>query len=295
MTPVTGAVSLFDVVKQFRRGILFALSLVVIEHVAWILEPVLFGNLIDATIDRAGGKAAVPYLLPLMLWVGAFLVNSGVGSLRRSIDQRIYLTMFTQIATEVSRYALERRLSSSKTAARAQLSREFVTFFQYRVPEIGEQAIAIGGALIGLAYFDYRIALACLFIIVPLVVVNRLYNKNVTALQTDLHDSYEETYEIFATEDPQKVREYYTALARPQQKIANWGALSFGLIRIVLLGIFLVVLYISIDLDDFTTGAIYAIVAYLWTYITSSEYLPELLESWTSLKDIARRLRTEQV
>jgi hypothetical protein len=59
----------------------------------------------------------------------------------------------------------------------------------------------------------------------------------------------------------------------------------------MLLGIFLVVLYISIDLDDFTTGSIYSIVAYIWTFITSSEYLPELMESWTSLKDISRRLK----
>jgi hypothetical protein len=55
------------------------------------------------------------------------------------------------------------------------------------------------------------------------------------------------------------------------------------------------VLYISIDLNDFSTGNIYSIVAYLWTFVSSSEYLPELLESWTSLKDIAKRLKTEQV
>jgi hypothetical protein len=60
--------------------------------------------------------------------------------------------------------------------------------------------------------------------------------------------------------------------------------------RIILLFIFLAVLYISIDLDDFTTGSIYSIVAYIWTFITSSEYLPELMESWTSLKDVSSRL-----
>jgi len=51
------------------------------------------------------------------------------------------------------------------------------------------------------------------------------------------------------------------------------------------------VLFIAIDLDDFTTGNIYSIVAYIWTFITSSEYLPELMESWTSLRDISKRLQ----
>jgi ABC-type multidrug transport system fused ATPase/permease subunit len=76
-----------------------------------------------------------------------------------------------------------------------------------------------------------------------------------------------------------------------KQKIANWGALNFGVMRFILLFIFLGVLYIAIDLDDFTTGSIYSIVAYIWTFITSSEYLPELMESWTSLKDVSSRLK----
>jgi hypothetical protein len=56
--------------------------------------------------------------------------------------------------------------------------------------------------------------------------------------------------------------------------------------------VFLVVLFVSIDLDDFSTGQLYSIVAYLWTFVTSSEYLPALLESWTSVKDLTRRLRS---
>ncbi len=287
--------NLIELVRQFKRGIFIALTLVAIENIAWIVEPTLFGNVIDAMIDVAGGEASASILAPLLFWIAAFLTNSSVGAIRRSVDQRIYLNMFTEIATNVSRIAVEHRLSVSKTAARAQLSREYITFFQYRMPEILEQLIAIGGALIGLAFFDYRLALACSVVILPLILVNRVYNKKVVALQATLHDSFEETFEVFSGKDPERVRSYYTELARPQQKIANWGALSFGLMRTVLLVIFLVVLYIAIDLDDFSTGNIYSIVAYLWTFVTSSEYLPELLESWTSLKDISRRLKTEKV
>lgn len=287
--------NLIELIRQFKRGIVVALALVAIENIAWIVEPTLFGNVIDAMIDVAGGEAGASVLAPLLFWIAAFLTNSGVGALRRSVDQRIYLNMFTEIATTVSRIAVEHRLSVSKTAARAQLSREYITFFQYRMPEILEQLITIGGALIGLAFFDYRLAVACGGVILPLILVHRVYNKKVIALQSTLHDSYEETFEVFSTKDPEKVRSYYTELARPQQKIADWGAMSFGLMRSVLLVIFLVVLYISIDLDDFSTGNIYSIVAYLWTFVTSSEYLPELPESWTSLKDISRRLKAEKV
>jgi ABC-type multidrug transport system fused ATPase/permease subunit len=286
---------LSDLFHKFRRGIALATILVVIENVAWIAEPSLFGRVIDALIEKAAAPAAASYLAPLLLWIGVFLLNSGVGALRRAVDPRIFLRIFTEIATDVSRSAKAQGHSMSTTAARAELSREFITFAQYRVPEIIEQTISIGGAVIALMFFDWKIAGTCLFIVLPLAAIARLYNRRVIGLQRDLHDTREKAYDIFATNDPEKVRAYYTAQARAEVRIANWGAVNFGAMRIFLLLIFLVVLYIAIDLDDFSTGNIYSIVAYLWTFVTSSEYLPELMESATSLKDISRRLRTESV
>ncbi|MEK6553017.1 MAG: hypothetical protein AABZ54_06170 [Bacteroidota bacterium] len=55
----------------------------------------------------------------------------------------------------------------------------------------------------------------------------------------------------------------------------------------------LFVLYIAIDLDNFSQGNIYSIVAYLWTFVTPVEYIPELLESKTSLQDLSRRIETD--
>lgn len=284
-----------DLFKRFKKGIILAISLVVIENVAWVIEPTLFGKVIDSLNDFRVGNIQEINILIVGAWIGIFLLNSGVGALRRSLDQKIYLNMFTEIATDVAKSGVSKRQSVSTTAARAELSREFISFFQYRLPEILDQSISIIGAIIALIFFDFRIALACFGIILPLMLITRLYNNKVINYQKEFHDSREEAFEVFSTRDPQKVHEYYSAMAKPQQKIANWGAINFGVMRLCLLIIFLIVLYISLDLDDFSTGNIYSIVAYLWTFVTSSEYLPELLESWTSLKDISRRLRTEKV
>ncbi len=279
--------------RRYYRSILFALSLVVIENVAWIVEPTLFGNVIDAFIDKSVSQDSARFIVPLMIWIGVFLVNSGVGALRRAFDQKIYLTMFSHIAVQVAETGKERGETVSKTVARAELSREFINFFQYRFPEIMEQSIAIGGAVIALYFFDWRISLTCLFIVIPLLLITKLYTKKVMTLQTDLHDTKEEAFDVFSTQDADVIRKYYQRIAHNEKRIAYWGALNFGFIRICLLGIFLLVLYISIDLDDFTTGSIYSIVAYLWTFVTSTEYLPELLESSTSIREISRRLDVE--
>jgi ABC-type multidrug transport system fused ATPase/permease subunit len=287
--------NLFALVKRFRKSISIAIGLVIIENIAWIIEPTLFGKVIDAVIDKVLQEPGSTFVLPLILWIGTFAINSGVGSLRRSLDPKIYLNIFTNIAADVSESSISKRLSVSKTAARAELSYQYIGFFQYRVPEIVEHFIAIAGGIIALYFFDWRISVTCLFIVFPLLLISKIYNNKVIALQTEYHDSYEDVYDVFAKKDPEYVREYYTNLAKPQRKIANWGAFNFGFVRVALLIIFLVVLYIAIDLDEFSAGELYSIVAYLWTFVTSTEYLPELMESTTSLKDISRRLKSESI
>lgn len=281
------------IVSLFRWWILLAIGLVVIENVAWIIEPSVFGPVIDALIDTAGEKPWTVAVPPLMLWITVFAINSGVGAFRRAYDQNIYLSIYTSIATNVAALSRERGLSASRTAARTQLARELITFLQYRMPEILEQVIAIGGSLISLWFFDYRIALACAVVTIPLSAVTVIYARKVVPLQAVVHDRMEEMYDVFERQDVEAIESYYRRIAIPQKRIARWGAFTFGLMRLFLLGIFLTVLYIAIDLDSFTTGNIYSIVAYVWTFVTSSEYLPELMESWTSLHDITGRLRHE--
>jgi|WetSurMetagenome_2_1015567.scaffolds.fasta_scaffold71420_2 ABC-type multidrug transport system fused ATPase/permease subunit len=283
-----------ELFRLFRRPILLALSIVLIEKLAWILEPTVFGNVIDAMIASVGGREFAGVIVPLAVWIGVFVLNSGAGTLRRSLDERIYLRIFTELTTRIAELGKSRNLPSTTTAARAELSREYITFFQYRIPETIEQFVDIAGAIVALAFFDWRISLTCLVIVIPMAMLTRMYTRRVSILQKELHDSREEIYETFAARDPEQVRGYYKKMATIQQRIANWGALNFGIFRVFLLGIFLVVLYISIDIDDFTTGSIYSIVAYLWTFVTSAEYLPDLMESWTSLREISERLRTEE-
>ncbi|MBI5464785.1 MAG: hypothetical protein HY966_07545 [Ignavibacteriales bacterium] len=289
---------LFELLRRFKGQMAFALSLVVVENVAWIVEPKLFGSVLDALIDKFSRESSLlsPFdVLPLILWVSAFAVNSGTGVMRRVVDPRIYLKMFSELAREIVAIGKSRRYKTSKTAALAQLSEQYVTFFQFRVPEVIEQIIAIGGAVVALSTFDWRIALTCATIVGPLYVINRLQKMKLAGLQKEFHDIYETTFEVFAKESEEAVQTYYKNYSTAKQRIAFWGALNFGVVRIALLAIFLVVLYIAIDLDDFTTGSIYSIVAYLWTFITMSEYIPELMESWTSLKDISRRLHAESI
>jgi hypothetical protein len=291
--PVFPKLRLPDLVRAYRWSIALALSLVLVENIAWIIEPSRFGPVLDALIAVARKEPKASAVGPLLLWIGIFAVNSGAGVLRRSVDPRIYLRVYADIVAGVVQTGRQWNLPISVTAARAALSRDFIDFLEYRVPDLLEQAIAVGGALVGLSFFDYRIALACAIVVFPLLWTRRLYRRHLVALQREVHDRLEGALDTIQQRDVAGIRQYYLDVARPQRAIANWGAASFGVMRLVLLGVFLVVLFVAIDLDDFSTGELYTIVAYLWTFVTSSEYLPELMESWSAIKDLSRRFEAE--
>ncbi|MBS1516963.1 MAG: hypothetical protein JSS91_02650 [Bacteroidetes bacterium] len=284
-----------ELVSNYRKDISIAVSLVIIENLAWIAEPTLFGKVIDAVIDKATSVEKISILLPVIFWASAFVINSGVGSLRRIVDPKIYQKIFIDLSYNVSKKSIKKNLNLSKTTIRAELTQQYITFLQFRLPEIIENTIAIAGAVAAMYLIDWRISITSLCIIFPLYFIGRIYNKKVSIHQKVYHDSYEDMVDVFSKKDPDYVRDFYTALADPQIKIAKWGAVNFAFLRIALLAIFLVVLYIAIDLDDFSAGELYTIVAYLWTFVTATEYLPELMENWTSLKDISSRLKQQDM
>jgi ABC-type multidrug transport system fused ATPase/permease subunit len=279
--------------KAYKKHLIIIFVLIIVENVAWIIEPTVFGSVIDEFINQSYSRSLrfqEHHMRILLLWILLYGINSLSGTIRRRMEPKVFQNMNTDIATKIAVAVKEDRIEPSKGAARAQLSEQLVSFFQYRIPEIMEQVITFGGAIIALTFIDWRISLVCLIVGAPLIVINLIYTKKISFFQTDLHDKYEDVYETFATKNPENVKKTFNEMGRLQQKIGNWSAINFGALRFVLLIIFIFVLYIAIDIDDFTTGKIYSIVSYLWTFISTVEYLPDLMESTTSLKDIRNRI-----
>jgi ABC-type multidrug transport system fused ATPase/permease subunit len=285
--------TLTEIFKKSTGPIALAISLAAIEKLAWIIEPTLLGRLIDAMIGVFQTREHASFTLPLVLWTGAFLVNTGVASLRRFLDPRIYLKIYVNIAVHIAESLRCKGHASSKAAARTELAREYIHFLRNRVPDFIEQVFDLGGAMFALAFYDIRISLACLASVVPMALISSAYQRHVLRFQKEFHDHREDFFAFVQKQGNDGIRDFHERMVKPQLRIANWGAANFGFLRIVLLGIFLLVLYVVIALDRLSTGEIYSVVAYLWTFIGSAEFSPDLLESYTSLKDIQNRIRSE--
>jgi ABC-type multidrug transport system fused ATPase/permease subunit len=287
------AMTFTQILSKFKYSILFVLSFVLLENLAWIIEPTFFGNLLDALIDRFYAKEKVDYSIPLLIWIAIYLLNVLGGTLHRYFSGKIYPTMYANITTSLIISSRQKRHPASKIFARTELAKEYIVFLKERLPEVTWQLCATFGAIIALFFYDWRIAGVALLVVFPVAFINDLYRRVVINLQKDIHDSREDQYKVIEDKNTERIQEYYFSMIRPQVKIAKWSSWDFLIIKVLLMIIFIVILFICVDVDNFSTGKIYAIVSYIWTFIASTDYLPGLMESLTSVRELSTRLAEE--
>ncbi len=285
--------TLKEIALKYKYSIGLILLFVLIENVSFIIEPTFFGKLLDSLINHFYDHETADYIYPLVIWIIVYLINVIGGTLHRLFNGIIYSRMYANIAIEVVLDSECREDQFSKMLVRAELVKEYITFFKERLPEVMWQLSATAGAIIALFFYDYRIALVCLTVIIPIAYINNLNRENVIILQKDIHDNQEELFHLIESRDTSKITHFYKSTITPKTKIARWNAFGYSTVKILLIVIFIAVLFICVDVDKFTTGKIYSIVAYLWTFIASTDYLPELMESLASVKDLNVRFSTE--
>jgi ABC-type multidrug transport system fused ATPase/permease subunit len=287
--------ALRQVLSKYKYSIAMLLLFVLIENIAWIIEPTFFGKLLDALIDHFYDHEKVNYIYPLFIWILVYMINVVGGSLHRLFNGGTYSKLYADVATNVINESKSRGDLYSKMLVRAELVKEYIVFFKERLPEMLWQLSASVGAIIALFFYDYRIGLVCLAVIVPVAYINNMNRKNVSHLEKDIHDNQEELYKLIENRDTSKIHQFYYNMVSPRISIARWNAFSYSAVKVFLVIIFIVVLFICVDLDKFTTGKIYSIVAYLWTFIGQTDYLPDLMESLGSIKDLNVRFNKDEI
>jgi ABC-type multidrug transport system fused ATPase/permease subunit len=283
-----------EIAKKYKYRIALVLLFVLLEYVSLIIEPTFFGKLLDALIDHFYDHEKADYVTPLIIWIMVFLFNVTGGALHRLFNGIVYSKMYANIAADVVLESRSRGDLFSKMLARAELIKEYIVFFKDRLPEVMWQLSATAGAIIALFFYDYRIALVCLVVIVPIAFINNLNRKKVTRLQSDIHDNQEELFHLIESRNTAKISQFYQNTVAPKTQIARWNAFSYSTGKFMLVIVFLAVLFICVDVDKFSTGKIYSIVAYLWTFIASTDYLAELMESIASVKDLNDRFNKDE-
>ena len=264
-------------------GKLFAtLSLVALENALLLAYPLFAGFAVDAMIRGDGTNALFYALVVLGFWV--------VGAARRALDTRTFTRIYADLAVPVILNQRQQRHSTSKAAARVVLARDFVDFFEKHVPIIATALVSIVGAAAMLLVIEPWVGLACLVALLLCVTVLPGFAQRNEQLHERLNNRLEKEIGLVENVDAHTLRRHYQVLSRLRIWLSDREAIAFLSIGLLAALLFVIAITQLSLAPAVKAGHIYAVMTYLWTFVSCLDEAPSMVDQLARLKDIGKRV-----
>lgn len=273
--------------RRHRKKLLLTFLLVVVENVMYLLYPLLAGFAINAILS---GRA-----LHAMLYAGMVFIMWAIGAARRSIDTRTFARIYAELAVPVILTQRSENQGASTIAARVTLSREFVDFFEKHLPVLITSVASITGAAVMLLAIEFWTGIACIAILVFFGGFLPGFTRKNEALFVRLNNRLEKEVGFVSTARAPALAKHYGVLAGLRIRLSDreaMGYLAIGCVTALLFA--MTILYMTLN-GVHDAGHIYSVMTYMWMFAMSLDDGPQLLEKYSQLKDIGRRVNTGQI
>ncbi|WP_169877381.1 ABC transporter six-transmembrane domain-containing protein [Pseudomonas proteolytica] len=258
------------------------LSLVALENALLLAYPLFAGFAVDSILRGDAGSALIYAAVVMAFWV--------VGAARRALDTRTFTRIYADLAVPV---ILNQRLqnhSTSKAAARVVLARDFVDFFEKHVPVIATALVSIVGAAVMLLVIEPWVGLACFAALVLCITLLPRFAHRNEQLHKRLNNRLEKEIGLVEKVSAQTLRRHYQLLSRLRIWLSDREAAAYLLLGALAALLFIVAISQLALSPAVKAGHIYAVMTYLWTFVSSLDEAPGMVDQLARLKDIGKRV-----
>ncbi len=266
--PLNGSPTLTGIWLTYRRKIIATMSLLSAERLCAVAAPFVLGVAIN---DLIVGEYRGVWLL-----AGLEVAVLAIGTFRRLYDTRVYAGIYTDIADRV---ASKTSTPITRRAARLQLGRELVDFFEWELPQLIASIIGIVGAFAMLLYLLPRIGAISISVAVLIGVVFVANKRRMFSLNKLLNNELERQVTMLESDSGFSRRLHLGRLARWRIHLSDLEAANFAIADLLLAALIIGAVVITIETGT-SVGEVFAILTYLidlaeglivlpWTYMQS--------------------------
>lgn len=270
--------------RRHSRKLFLTLLLVVAENVMYLLYPLLAGFAINAILSGRTWHAVLYAVMVFTMWA--------IGAARRSVDTRTFARIYAGLAVPVIVAQRNENQSASTIAARVALSREFVDFFEKHLPVLITSLASMTGAAVMLLVIEFWTGAGCLAILLFFACFLPGFTRKNDVLFGRLNNRLEKEVSFVSNANAASLDRHYGVLASLRIRLSDreaWGYLAIGSVAALL---FAVTIAVMSNRGGTNAGHIYSVMTYMWMFAMSLDDGPQLLEKYSQLKDIGRRVNT---
>ncbi|NIE72379.1 ABC transporter six-transmembrane domain-containing protein [Pantoea sp. Acro-807] len=284
----TGAAAMLKMLgMRHSKKLIITLGLVVAENALYLLYPLLAGFAVNAILAGKALHAVLYAVMVLVMWL--------IGAARRSVDTRTFARIYAEMAVPVILAQRRENNRASMVAARVTLSREFVDFFEKHLPVLITSVASIAGAAGMLLLIEFWSGVACLGILLFFALFLKGFTRKNEQLFLRLNNRLEKEVDMVSHASASPLVRHYRVLARLRICLSDreaFGYLAIGSVAALLFGSTIMVMSLRGGVE---AGHVYSVMTYMWMFAMSLDDAPQLLEKYSQLKDIGRRVNSGQV
>ncbi|WP_339540914.1 ABC transporter six-transmembrane domain-containing protein [Pseudomonas sp. RA_5y_Pfl1_P24] len=270
------------IAKAYPGKLFGTLSLVALENALLLAYPLFAGFAVDSIIRGDVGSAVWYAAVVLGFWV--------VGAARRALDTRTFTRIYADLAVPVILNQRLQRHSTSRAAARVVLARDFVDFFEKHVPTIATALVSVVGAAGMLLVIEPWVGLACLLALLLCVTLMPGFARRNQRLHERLNNRLEKEIGLVEKVGANTLRRHYHVLSRLRIGLSDREAVAFLSIGLLAALLFVVAISQLALAPQVKAGHIYAVMTYLWTFVSCLDEAPSTIDQLARLKDIGKRV-----
>ena len=267
------------------KQILLSYFLFSMQSIFMLIYPKVLGESIDHLIAK--DYSFVIYLL--LTFLGLMVFNY----MSRIYDTIVFSKIYRRFASIETSNQFDNNVETTKRNARLSLMASVVSFFEKDMLSILYAAFGLLGSIYFISLVDATLIPFLIISGALTLFVSYYFSPKIAEITKASNDISEEQTEII---NHRKISLVNNLLRRRQMlsiKLSNLDAKFFFLIQFIAYGTVTALLTYYVVFNTVSVGSVFSTYRYLFDFVAAVSILPQIIISFINIKDVIKRLETE--
>lgn len=274
-----------NIFKENWKPIMFSYFLFSMQSIFMLIYPKVLGNTIDHLI-----KKDYTYVIYLLLTFFGMMVFNYIS---RVYDTIVFSRIYRRFASVETSKQFDNGVETTKINGRLSLMSSIVKFFENDMLSVLNAAFGLLGSIYFISLVDATLVPFLIISGILTLTVSYYFSPKIAQITKHSNDISEEQTDVI---NQRKISFVNNLLKRKQKlsiKLSNLDAKFFFLIQFIAYGTVTLLLTFYVLTNNVSVGSVFSTYRYLFDFVVSVSILPSIIISFINIKDVIKRLETE--
>jgi ABC-type multidrug transport system fused ATPase/permease subunit len=271
--------------KENWKSIIFSYSLFAINSILMVMYPKVLGDSIDHLIAK--DYSYIWYL------VSTFVAIMFFGYISRIYDTKVFSGIYRRFASIETNKQIENDVETTKINGRLTLMHYIVHFFERDMLVVLQTIIGLVGAIYFLSLVSWTIVGFLIFTSILILGATFYYSPKIANITSQYNDLSEEQTDVISTRNISSINNLLKRGQHLSLKLSGIDAKFSIWIQGIVYGSVTSLLTYYVMYNNVSVGSVFSTYRYMFDFCGALLGVPTIITSYINIKDVIKRLETE--